>query len=520
MKKKFNITGLCYPDQHYMMDVKQKMQEVMDMVESGEYFVINRPRQYGKTTTLYFLENKLSESPDYIPIKMNFQGIDGSAYTSDKAFTKMLIHQLVHFLEYEAPELTTFSQVAKKEVQDLQSLSSFITKFVHKVNKKIILLIDEVDASTNYEPFINFLGMLRTKYLNRYSQQNATFHSIVLAGVHDIKTLKYKIRPYSDSKYLSPWNIAADFEVRMSFNAAEIAPMLAEYTQAEKVTIDIPAMSEQLYYHTSGYPFLVSKLCKTIAEKLVPKKTERTWTSEDLAEAIRLLLRENNTNFDSLIKNLENNQDLYQLVHRIIIDGESVPFNPDEPIIHLGRMYGIFKLNGRVKIHNRIYEQRLYNYLTAKAVVSLRATPDYGGHFLLNNNQLEMEAVLLKFQQFMKEQYSIKSIDFLDHHGRILFLAFLSPILNGHGFAFREVQTSLEKRLDVIVTYFQHQYIIELKQWYGAKAHKKGLDQLADYLDIHGQKNGFLIIFNKRKNKEWMQKTIAHKGKTIFAIWV
>ena len=95
MKKKFNITGVCYPTQHYMMDVEQKMKEVMEMVEGSEYFVINRPRQYGKTTTLYFLENILTESPSYIPIKMNFQGIDRRAYTSDKAFTKT--HLYKHF---------------------------------------------------------------------------------------------------------------------------------------------------------------------------------------------------------------------------------------------------------------------------------------------------------------------------------------------------------------------------------------------------------------------------------------
>lgn len=62
--------------------------------------------------------------------------------------------------------------------------------------------------------------------------------------------------------------------------------------------------------------------------------------------------------------------------------------------------------------------------------------------------------------------------------------------------------------------------VIELKQWYGAKAHEKGLDQLADYLDIHNQKNGFLLIFDKRKNKAWIQKSTGHKGKNIFAVWV
>ncbi|MEM1122100.1 MAG: hypothetical protein AAGJ18_16765 [Bacteroidota bacterium] len=61
---------------------------------------------------------------------------------------------------------------------------------------------------------------------------------------------------------------------------------------------------------------------------------------------------------------------------------------------------------------------------------------------------------------------------------------------------------------------------MELKKWYGEKAHQKGLDQLADYLDIHGVSEGWLLIFDDRKQKTWVTKAIQHKGKEIFAVWV
>ena len=32
------------------------------MIEQGDYFVINRPRQYGKTTTIYMLNRLLKTS--------------------------------------------------------------------------------------------------------------------------------------------------------------------------------------------------------------------------------------------------------------------------------------------------------------------------------------------------------------------------------------------------------------------------------------------------------------------------
>lgn len=59
MKKKFNITGTCYPQLHYMMDNSLKFKEIMELIEGGEYFTMHHPRQYGKTTMLQTLVNAL-----------------------------------------------------------------------------------------------------------------------------------------------------------------------------------------------------------------------------------------------------------------------------------------------------------------------------------------------------------------------------------------------------------------------------------------------------------------------------
>jgi hypothetical protein len=59
-----------------------------------------------------------------------------------------------------------------------------------------------------------------------------------------------------------------------------------------------------------------------------------------------------------------------------------------------------------------------------------------------------VQKALLKVQELMKSEYSKRDCDFLERQGRLVFLAFLKPILNGHGHAFKEPQTSEEKRLD------------------------------------------------------------------------
>ncbi len=75
-----------------------------------------------------------------------------------------------------------------------------------------------------------------------------------------------------------------------------------------------------------------------------------------------------------------------------------------------------------------------------------------------------------------------------------------------------------EKRLDVVITYNQHQYVAELKIWHGEEAHKKGLAQLVDYLDCLGLDTGYLLIFDHNKKKNWKKDWVAVQGKRIF--WV
>ena len=75
-----------------------------------------------------------------------------------------------------------------------------ITEIVVESKKEIVLFIDEVDKSSNNQLFLSFLGMLRNKYLLRQQSKDKTFHSVILAGVYDIKNLKLKMRKDEEKK--------------------------------------------------------------------------------------------------------------------------------------------------------------------------------------------------------------------------------------------------------------------------------------------------------------------------------
>ena len=51
MPRRFNVTGDCRPDWHYMVPPIPRLPEAPKLVEEMGYFVVHAPRQTGKTTT-------------------------------------------------------------------------------------------------------------------------------------------------------------------------------------------------------------------------------------------------------------------------------------------------------------------------------------------------------------------------------------------------------------------------------------------------------------------------------------
>lgn len=520
MKKRFNSTGVCVSRKYYMVDISKKIEQIKKLIDNEFYFTINRPRQYGKTTTLNEINNKLKDV--YLVINISFEGIGDIVFEDEKSFCNKFLKLIIKDLAFSDKEESRKLENLSREIRDIEELSEIITQFVENAKKDVVLIIDEVDKSSNNQLFLSFLGMLRNKYLAREVGKDFTFKSVILAGVYDVKSLKLKIRNENEEKYNSPWNIAADFNIDMSFSSKEIATMLNEYAIENSLSMDIDKLSEEIHFFTDGYPFLVSRLCQIVDEKIY-ELDKGPWESEDIQKAVKIILEEKNTLFDSLIKNLENNKELYDYIEDIIVNGNDKGFNSYNPIIEIGSIYGYFKnKNGKVSISNKIFGEIIYNYMISKLENNYNNIEEYNFKeaFIKKDGGLNIEKILKRFQQFMKEQYSSKDSEFIEHHGRLLFLAFIKPIINGTGFDFKEVQVSEEKRLDVVITYNKFKYIIEMKIWRGLKYHEKGIEQLCDYLNIHDLNVGYLLVFDFNKNKEFKEERSNINGKDIFQVYV
>jgi len=230
MMKRFNVTGLCVPRKHYMADISGKIAKIKALIDMERYFTINRARQYGKTTTLAALERELID--EYIVVSISFEGLGDESFASSEVFCNVFIKHIVKALRFTSAADEYIDKWAGGDVSNFDLLSDHITAMCK--GKKVVLMIDEVDKASNNRVFLHFLSMLRNKFLARENDRDYTFHSVILAGVYDIKNIKlkmmeegvYKPAETENKIYNSPWNIAVNFTVDMSFNPSEIAAML------------------------------------------------------------------------------------------------------------------------------------------------------------------------------------------------------------------------------------------------------------------------------------------------------
>ena len=108
MRRRFNITGSCNPQKHYMVKLNTRLKKIKeDYIDNESYFIINRGRQYGKTTTLNALEQYLKD--EYIVLSLDFQLMGTEDFSNEKTFSRSFINDISKALK-NTDDLTPYVQ--------------------------------------------------------------------------------------------------------------------------------------------------------------------------------------------------------------------------------------------------------------------------------------------------------------------------------------------------------------------------------------------------------------------------
>ena len=501
-RKQFNTAGTCFPELHYMVDVTERLERIRSLFGRGEYFCINRGRQYGKTTTLEALSGFLKD--EYTVFQISLEGFEDSMYADLESVLAGFMRQLALRVEFQeglplseaVREMFAEADFGARERYSVRDFKLFVARMCKANGRPVVVLIDEVDQAGNFDSFVKFLGTLRNMYLDRAKMP--TFRSVVLAGVYDVRNLKLKIRSEDERQYNSPWNIAVPFTEDMSLSEQGIAGMLADYESDNRTGMDVAAIAKLLRDYTSGYPFLVSRLCQLM-------DGNGDWTNEGFQTAVRTLLHESNTLFDDLMKKLFQFPELMEIFRAILYRGKAISCNYSDPDMALATRFSFIREGeGPVRIHNRIFETYLYNYFVTQAekqdVLSDRAAESQS-IFVRTDGTLDMPLVLERFVATFNEIYGGRGEKFLEEEGRRYFMLYVKPIINGTGNYYIEPETRDALRSDMIIDYRGHRYVIEMKIWRGEAYNERGERQLAEYLDRFDVDVGYMVSFCFNRNK-------------------
>lgn len=511
--KSFNTTGICFPEYHYMVDMSEQLSAAVNMIDNGTYFCINRGRQYGKTTFLTLLKEKIQHR--YTVFSISLEAFSKGSFQSFERLLIDILYQVAESLKYG--EITGISDYNKTLLQSINKdiendtirIKAIFSELLSHSEYPVVLIIDEVDQAGNYESFIKFLGYLRDSYLKR--RNRPAFKSVILSSVYDVKNLKIKVAG-EEALYNSPWNIARSFDVPMEFSSADITKMLTEYSDEHKTVFDTVAMGELIYRYTGGYPFLVCRLCQIIDEDALH------WNRDGFLSALRILLKESNTLFEDMDKKIQEYPKMKTMFKGILYNGQMHSFNLSVREINIAYMFRFVRDdNSKVAIANPIFETKLYNlFLSEEALAgNLQEIISMNTNQFIEAGKLNMNIVLEKFIQYYNDIYGNVDEKFKENEGRRLFMMFMKPIINGTGNYYIEAETRDGTRTDMIVDYRGEQFLIEMKIWRGAVYNEKGKEQLLSYMERLHLRTGYLLSFNFNKNKASGINTTKYDDKTI-----
>ena len=515
--KRFNTTGPCFPDEHYMMPALDRLPGVRELVSGGNYFVVHAPRQTGKTTALKALVSEINAKGEMVAIYCTLESIQRLVGSYETAMRE--IRHLVLKSASMVRELATFA----REIGDVKSsigistaISDALQELCVRAGKPLVLFFDEADCLYG-DVLISFLRQLRDGYVNRDMMPFPK--SIALVGMLDVRDYKAQIRSDGQSLgQISPFNIIAEDLLIPNFTEADIAALYAQHTAATGQRF-ADGVVDDVWRLTRGQPWLVNAIANDCVAKIHGNRFDETVTVEDVEAAKEAIIRRRDTHVDSLMERMREPR-VRRIVEPLISgDRSDVSYNDEDYryIIDLG----LLRVDrGALVPANPMYAEIIGRYLSrGEQDAMIRSIPETPW---VKDNGLDMPGLMAAFQQFWRENSGADRdiMGYRESVPHLVLMAFLQRVTNGGGHINREMALGTG-RLDLCVEFRGGRYAIEVKTSANFKG-EKSYEQCAKYLDSLGLSEGWMPIFEKSKEKSWDEKIYSRDevvdGKTIHVI--
>ena len=509
--RKFSIAGSILPARHYHLPPLRRsgFEEVLELVEDANYFIVYAPRQTGKTTSLRALCDVLNER-GYRAVHANIQ--PASTVSDDLARAIRAV-------------LTRLASRAKRTLDDdyldrewaglldrygpESAVEEALARWAGADPRPLVLVLDEVDALQG-DALLCLLHQLRSGYETR---PDGFPHSILVCGLRNV-------RDYF-APQASPFNIVAKSLRLGDFSETEVRDLLGQHTEETGQRFTDEAVVE-VWRSTNGQPWLVNALARSACfDDPGGRDRSRDITRTAIVAARERLILEGPAHFGQIADRLKEER-VRKVLDPILAGVEGRPDFTDDDARYVNDL-GLVTATFPVRIANPIYGEVIPRLLAHGMEVTMHHD---GSRFVRADRSLEVPALLRAFQSFFREnaEWWLRDSRFHEYGAQVLLQAFLQRVVNAGGHITREHGLG-RGRTDLLISWRKAReaqvFVIECK----VRRQRDGLDevvrrgalQTAGYVDRSGAAEGHLLVFDRDERKPWEEKVFHREVRVLGA---
>lgn len=473
-----------------MLPATSRLPDLESIIEQESYFVVHAPRQTGKTTAMLALAKQLTESGRYAAVMVSVEV--GSAFNNDPSAAELaILGSWRNTIDIRLPKDLQPPTLAYDAPG--QRIKASLQAWAQALPRPLVLFIDEIDSLQN-DTLISVLRQLRDGFPNRPENFPS---SVGLVGLRDVRDYKVASGGSERLNTASPFNIKVSSITLRNFNKEEVEELYQQHTE-ETGQIFTREATATAFDLTQGQPWLVNALAKEVVEKMVRDRNIPI-TQEHILEAKEILIARQDTHLDSLAEKLREQR--VKNIIEPILSGQALGDTSNDDRQYLIDL-GLLRRDpmGGLVIANPIYREVIPRVLVQGTQDSL---PLISPSWLTTEGELNKDALLEAFIKFWRQHGEplLRSTSYHEIAPHIVLMAFLHRVVNGGGTLEREYAIGSD-RMDLCLRYKSVTLGIELKVWREKKRDPQndGIEQLESYLARLGLNEGWLFIFDRRKN--------------------
>jgi hypothetical protein len=510
----FNIAGPCIPGEHYMLPPERRLGRVLQLIDEHKFFTLHAGRQTGKTTSLMWLERHLNDSGR---LRAVWVDLETAREQPDPALAMPTVLEI-----FDRALRMRHADLARPSAEEIETalldpptaILNYLTRLAALDDRPLVLLLDEADGLVG-PAMVSFLTQLRAGYIER--SETPFPPSVVLVGQRQVRDYVLSAddrRALSWRGTTSPFNVTAEATTLGPFTEAEVGELLAQHTAATGQRF-APEAVHRIWELAQGHPWLTNALADQIVGQDLRDRSAPV-TAQHVESARDTIIVERRSHIDSLVARLREPR-----VRRIVepmLAGTALPADALDDDLSYTLGLGLVRVErGELQIANPIYREVIPRALSWAQQISIHQPTEW---YVRPDGSLDMPRLMAAWQVFWRKDghLAAEGFSYREAGPHLMLMAFLQRVVNGGGRVEREYGLG-RGALDLMIFWRAERHAIEVKIRRDTETESEALEQVAGYLDRAGLGEGWLVMFDLRKDLPWVDKLflreVEHGARTI-----